>query len=43
MCAIVKENLGLSDIRVTLDTYSHVLPIVHKETASQYGELFGWE
>ncbi|OAX49906.1 site-specific integrase [Paenibacillus sp. AD87] len=41
---IVKEILGHSDIRVTLDTYSHVLPIVHKQTASQYGEmLFGSE
>ncbi|MBB6019054.1 integrase [Paenibacillus sp. JGP012] len=39
---IVKEILGHSDIRVTLDTYSHVLPVVHKQTASQYGEmLFG--
>lgn len=39
---IVKEILGHSDIRVTLDTYSHVLPSVHKETAKQYGEmLFG--
>lgn len=41
---IVKEILGHSDIRVTLDTYSHVLPVVHKQTASQYGEmLFGSE
>ncbi|OIB04948.1 hypothetical protein AK95_15165 [Paenibacillus sp. LC231] len=39
---VVKEILGHSDIRVTLDTYSHVLPSVHKETATQYGEmLFG--
>lgn len=39
---IVKEILGHSDIRVTLDTYSHVLPSVHKETAKQYGDmLFG--
>lgn len=39
---IVKEILGHSDIRVTLDTYSHVLPSVHKETAQQYGNmLFG--
>lgn len=39
---IVKEILGHSDIRVTLDTYSHVLPTVHKETAKQFGNmLFG--
>lgn len=39
---VVKEILGHSDIRVTLDTYSHVLPSVHKETAKQYGSmLFG--
>ncbi|GKU79436.1 site-specific integrase [Paenibacillus sp. L3-i20] len=36
---VVKEILGHSDIRVTLDTYSHVLPSVHKETATQYGEM----
>jgi hypothetical protein len=35
---VVKEILGHSDIRVTLDTYSHVLPSVHKQTATQYGE-----
>jgi len=41
---VVKEILGHSDIRVTLDTYSHVLPSVHKETAQQYGNmLFGTE
>ncbi|WP_276322079.1 site-specific integrase [Paenibacillus thalictri] len=41
---VVKEILGHSDIRVTLDTYSHVLPSVHKETAQQYGNmLFGVE
>lgn len=39
---VVKEILGHSDIRVTLDTYSHVLPSVHKQTATQNGEmLFG--
>lgn len=36
---VVKEILGHSDIRVTLDTYSHVLPSVHKETANKYGEM----
>ncbi|WP_258957522.1 site-specific integrase [Brevibacillus centrosporus] len=39
---IVNEILWHSDIRVTLDTYSHVLPTVHKETAKQFGNmLFG--
>ncbi|MED3501149.1 site-specific integrase [Brevibacillus agri] len=39
---VVKEILGHSDIRVTLDTYTHVLPTVHKETAKQFGNmLFG--
>ena len=36
---VVKEIFGHSDIRVTLDTYSHVLPSVHKETAKQYGDM----
>ncbi|TDF94693.1 site-specific integrase [Paenibacillus piri] len=36
---IVKEILGHSDVRVTLDVYSHVLPSVHKETAKQYGDM----
>lgn len=41
---VVKKILGHSDIRVTLDTYSHVLPSVHKETTQQYGNmLFGTE
>ncbi|WP_270164517.1 tyrosine-type recombinase/integrase [Paenibacillus sp. SYP-B4298] len=39
---VVKEILGHSDIRVTLDTYIHVLPSVHKETAKKFGSmLFG--
>ncbi|MCU6710476.1 tyrosine-type recombinase/integrase [Paenibacillus sp. J5C_2022] len=39
---VVKEILGHSDIRVTLDTYSHILPSVHKETAKKFGRmLFG--
>ncbi|MBJ6361840.1 site-specific integrase [Paenibacillus sp. MAHUQ-46] len=36
---VVKEILGHYDIRVTLDTYSHFLPSVHRETATQYGEM----
>ncbi|WP_353957340.1 tyrosine-type recombinase/integrase [Paenibacillus silvae] len=39
---IVKEVLGHSDMTVTLDIYSHVLPVVHQQTASQYEDmLFG--
>ncbi|MDR5000426.1 site-specific integrase [Brevibacillus parabrevis] len=39
---IVKEILGHSGVKVTLDIYPHVLPTVHKETAKQYGDmLFG--
>ncbi|RKN79258.1 hypothetical protein [Paenibacillus ginsengarvi] len=37
---VVKEILGHSDIRVTLDTYSHVLPSVHKETAKNSAVCF---
>ncbi|WP_405172964.1 site-specific integrase [Paenibacillus sp. FSL H8-0280] len=32
---IVKEILGHSDIRLTLDMYSHLLPVIHQQTASQ--------
>ncbi|MBO2942517.1 site-specific integrase [Paenibacillus sp. F411] len=36
---VVKEILGHSDVRITLDIYSHVLPSVHKETAQKYGNM----
>lgn len=36
---IVKEILGHSDVRITLDIYCHVLPSVHKETAKKYGNM----
>ncbi len=36
---IVKEILGHSDVRITLDIYSHVLPSVHKETAQKFGNM----
>ncbi|MGG2201427.1 tyrosine-type recombinase/integrase [Paenibacillus validus] len=36
---VVKEILGHSDVRITLDIYSHVLPSVHKETAKKYGNM----
>ena len=37
---IVQERLGHSQIAVTLDTYSHVLPSMQKEAASQLDALF---
>jgi len=39
---IVQERLGHSNIRITLDTYSHVLPGLQEQAAQQFGEnLFG--
>lgn len=39
---IVAERLGHADVRITLDTYSHLLPSMQKETASNFGKmLFG--
>lgn len=41
---IVAERLGHADTRITLDTYSHLLPSMQKETAKQFGKmLFGGE
>lgn len=36
----VQELLGHSSILLTLDTYSHVLPSMHQEIASQMDKLF---
>lgn len=36
---VVQEMLGHSQISLTLDTYSHVLPEMQKETAEKMGEL----
>lgn len=36
---IVAERLGHSNVRVTLDTYSHVLPNMQQETASAINKL----
>ncbi|WP_090798194.1 site-specific integrase [Paenibacillus sp. GP183] len=36
---IVSERLGHADVRITLDTYSHVLPSMQKETAQLVGKL----
>lgn len=39
---IVSERLGHADTRMTLDTYSHLLPSMQKETAKAFGKmLFG--
>jgi integrase len=38
---IVSEMLGHSDIRLTLNTYSHVLPGVQNVTADAFDALFG--
>ncbi|GEL78677.1 site-specific integrase [Tenuibacillus multivorans] len=39
---VVSERLGHADTRITLDTYSHLLPNMQEETAEQFGAmLFG--
>ncbi|MFD1335723.1 tyrosine-type recombinase/integrase [Oceanobacillus iheyensis] len=37
---IVSERLGHANVRITLDTYSHLLPNLQKETANEFGKLF---
>jgi integrase len=36
---VVRERLGHSSIRLTLDTYSHVLPTMQKRAAEMMGRL----
>jgi hypothetical protein len=36
---VVQERLGHSDISLTLNTYSHVLPSVQEEAADKLDEL----
>jgi integrase len=36
---IVSERLGHADVRITLDTYSHLLPSMQKDTAINFGKL----
>ena len=36
---IVSERLGHADVRITLDTYSHLLPSMQKETARNFGNM----
>ncbi|QGQ97079.1 site-specific integrase [Paenibacillus psychroresistens] len=37
---IVSERLGHASVKITLDTYSHVLPSMQKDTAEEFGKLF---
>jgi integrase len=37
---VVQERLGHSQISLTLDTYSHVLPTMQKEAANKLDKLF---
>ena len=36
---VVQERLGHSDIRMTLNTYSHVMPGMQEEAAGKLDEL----
>lgn len=37
---IVAERLGHTDVRITMNTYSHLLPNMQKETAVTFGKMF---
>ncbi len=37
---IVSERLGHADVRITLDTYSHLMPSMQKDTAIKFGEMW---
>ena len=36
---VVQERLGHASVKVTLDTYSHVLPPMHQEAAARVAAL----
>ncbi|HDR6277262.1 site-specific integrase [Bacillus cereus] len=36
---IVSERLGHTDVRITLDTYSHLLPSMQRDTAIKFGKM----
>ncbi|MCU4885119.1 tyrosine-type recombinase/integrase [Bacillus cereus] len=36
---IVSERLGHADVRITLDTYSHLLPSMQRDTATNFGKM----
>lgn len=38
---VVQDILGHSTIQLTLDTYSHILPAMHKEAADRFNKLMG--
>lgn len=38
---VVQELLGHSQISLTLDTYSHVLPVMHEQAADAMERLLG--
>ena len=38
--SVVQSLLGHSSIVLTLDTYSHVLPTIHGETADKLDDIF---
>jgi integrase len=40
---VVMEILGHSQISLTMNTYSHVVPALQKEAASRMDELLTWE
>ncbi|MBA4602135.1 site-specific integrase [Thermoactinomyces mirandus] len=37
---IVSERLGHSNIRITMDTYSHVLPNMQQEAVERFEKMF---
>jgi integrase len=37
---IVSERLGHADTRITMDTYSHLLPNMQRDTAKEFGKMF---
>ncbi|HXL04942.1 MAG TPA: tyrosine-type recombinase/integrase [Bacillota bacterium] len=38
---VVQEQLGHSQISLTLDTYSHILPTLQQEAANEMDKMFG--
>jgi integrase len=38
---VVSEMLGHASIKITLDVYAHVLPMMQREAARVMGELLG--
>ena len=38
---VVSERLGHSTVKLTLDTYSHVLPTMQRAAAEKMGRILG--